>query len=164
MCSLHFAVFKSLRVIWQQFHVYNRHFICKSKPSWVIELTHFHLFYCEWQETAQIRMNSDKTGILPLPPRFSNLNPGSSWGPTCLGLYYPFGLIKLPGLGCSMQTYTHTHTHTPPTMSLLTPSTSVESAYVRWGTGCLMVVSCMPLGVEITKAGSFSPPHSAATF
>lgn len=49
------------------------------------------------------------------------------------------------------------------TMSIPAPSTSVEVGLVKRGAGCLMVVSFTVLGVKITKAGTFSSPHSAAT-
>lgn len=50
---------------------------------------------------------------------------------------------------------------TLPSMSIPSPFTSVEVGLVKCGAGCLMVVSCMVLRVKITKAGTFSSPHSA---
>lgn len=102
------------------------------------------------------RHHSDKNELWPTRhpvPCFSNPNPGSSWEPGSLCLYGPPGIIKLPGPGCSvLLLHQPCHCHLPPH----------QWSHVKWGAGCLMVVSCMPLGVKITKAGNFSPPHSAA--
>lgn len=109
------------------------------------------------------RHSSDKNELwptrhpVPVPVCFSNPNPGSSWGPAKpVSLWPPWAhKAARPRMQCTL---------TPLVMSLpASVSTSVESAHVKWGAGCLMVVSCMPLGVKITKAGSFSSPPICGT-
>lgn len=94
---------------------------------------------------VQIRLNSDH--MYPVPLCF--FNPSSLKGRWSL-----WSLWTHKAARPRMQ-------HTLLTMSLAGPSISAE--YVKCATRCLMAVSCMLQGVKITKAGSFSPPHTVAS-